>query len=196
MSQKINTQLSLDVGEEKLESAPPRPALPPKLDRRPEFDGIRLRFWPKVKKGEPNECWEWQAAIGTRGYGQFAFLGANRRTHRVTWILEYGFIPDQLHVLHTCDNRRCCNPSHLFLGTNLDNVADRCAKNRSADMEGESNSNAKLSEADVLQIFELRKSGIVTKEIARRYGVTIGHIYQILGGRQWSSLKTESKTTT
>jgi HNH endonuclease len=77
-----------------------------------------------------NECWDWNGTIATNGYGRvFAnnkWIGA----HRVVWEFVYGKIPDGLYVLHRCDNRRCCNPNHLFLGTHLDNVRDATLKGR------------------------------------------------------------------
>lgn len=98
--------------------------------RKKESKPLAERFWGKVKKGEG--CWEWQGSINTTGYGQI-YLGAGRRrsvTHRVSYELAKGPIPDGLVVMHSCDNPRCVNPDHLSVGTHADNAADRDAKGR------------------------------------------------------------------
>lgn len=78
-------------------------------------------------------CWEWQRAVdpGT-GYGLNSWKGKNIQAHRSMWLAVHDSIPEGLWVLHKCDNRRCCNPDHLFLGTAQDNMADMCAKGRHA----------------------------------------------------------------
>lgn len=101
------------------------------------------RFWPKVKVGAPDECWEWQAVLRhhrrplpagsvVKGqYGQFRVTSQySTAAHRMAWQLANGPIPDGKLVCHTCDNRKCCNPAHLFLGTLSDNMRDCSAKGR------------------------------------------------------------------
>jgi hypothetical protein len=88
------------------------------------------RFWDKVKIAGPNECWEWQAAIGTSGYGKMGFNGKSEYAHRVCFILEHHEIPKGLVVMHTCDNRICVNPKHLKLGTQKENLKDMTDKGR------------------------------------------------------------------
>jgi hypothetical protein len=97
---------------------------------------LHNRFWSKVNANSPAECWPWTGGVTHNGYGKFSLgpLCARRivRSHRLVWEMVHGAVPDGMQVLHRCDNPRCCNPEHLFLGTNADNVADKVAKNRQA----------------------------------------------------------------
>lgn len=91
--------------------------------------GVSERFWEKVdKSGGEDSCWIWTGAIDTPRYGAFRYNGKKVNSHRMAWRLVNGEIPDGLLVCHKCDNRLCCNPSHMFLGTHLDNNRDMIAK--------------------------------------------------------------------
>ena len=88
------------------------------------------RFWSKVDAAPSDMCWEWLAGKTREGYGQFKVDGKQHPAHRVAFKLAYGYLPAGLLVRHTCDNPGCCNPNHLILGTNQDNMSDVAARNR------------------------------------------------------------------
>jgi len=89
---------------------------------------IEDRFWAKVTKLGPDDCWKWQGRCDSKmGYGNFDHPGVGKLAHRYSWKLHHGNIGN-LCVLHECDNPPCVNPSHLFLGTKQDNNADCKAK--------------------------------------------------------------------
>jgi hypothetical protein len=97
-----------------------------------DYTGIRLRALAKgVERSGPDECWEWTKGT-SMGYGRVyvSELFSPYWTHRLAWEAAFGPVPDGLCVLHKCDNRRCCNPNHLFLGTRCDNMKDMAAKGR------------------------------------------------------------------
>lgn len=88
-------------------------------------------FWPKVDQSAGEAaCWPWQGAISSWGYGTVNFRGHGYGAHKLAWMMANGEVPEGLCVLHRCDNRPCCNPGHLFLGTKKDNGQDAKQKGR------------------------------------------------------------------
>ena len=143
-------------------------------------------FLAKVHIGEPpaKECWEWQGRKDKGGYGR---LDA-RLAHRVAWELLEGPIPENLCVLHSCDNPSCVNPYHLFLGTQKDNVADMIAKGRGSNRIGESNPNAQITEFDALEIRRLSQAGLKNRQLAGLFRMSSGQISNIITKQAWSHL--------
>lgn len=149
------------------------------------------RFWPKVKVGDVSDCWEWQADLSTKGYGRFR--GDDGRvifSHRQAWIMSQGPIPNGLLVCHKCDNRSCCNPAHLFLGTPAENTADMMSKNRhkTSPLRGSQSASSKVNERDVMDIRTRRASGESNAQIAADYGLCISAISHIATRRNWKHI--------
>ena len=142
------------------------------------------RFWLKVAvTDDPDQCWEWQASTTKDGYGHIGFNGTVLRSHRIAYTLVKGD-PGSLFVLHQCDNRRCCNPAHLFLGTHLDNAQDKAAKGRGNQPQGEQHGACKLTAAQVWAIRQKFMLGSITKrELAADFHVSATHIGNIISGK-------------
>lgn len=154
-------------------------------------EAVAARFWAKVDKSAgPDACWPWTASLHGHGYGRFKLesyvqVGSNR----MAYALHHKADPGPLCVCHSCDNRPCCNPAHLWLGTNDDNMADMAAKGRSKTppSKGAQNGNAKLSEAQIETVKAMIRAGKTNIEIARPFGVTHQLISRIRRGRAWGS---------
>lgn len=154
---------------------------------------VDSRFWAKVDKS--GSCWLWLAGKDQLGYGMFWIDGHTVHAHRVAWMLRHGLVPNGVLVCHECDEPGCVNPSHLFLGTQADNMADREAKGRGRYPDppvnrGESHGNAKLTVAKVrrakrLYQSEERRYGDMAR-LAKEYGVSLSTVYNAVKGRTWS----------
>lgn len=141
------------------------------------------RFWAKVKIGGLEECWSWNAALHSKkGYGSFHAERPDK-SHRIAFRLSRGVIPVGAHVLHRCDNPGCCNPVHLFIGTNHDNVLDAKAKGRRC--VGTRMKDAKLSYDKADEIRKLRAQGISFRKLGRMFGVNHSQIRRICKDLIW-----------
>lgn len=150
-------------------------------------------LWQRVSNyGDPNKCWEWQGST-RRGYGQMRVGHKYWSTHKLAYVLVKGD-PGDLFVCHTCDNKKCCNPDHLWLGTNDDNMADMVAKGRSPRRFGESNPQSKLTEGDIRQILNLRVAGRTQRSIADQFMISNQHVSRIVNGKQWGSVPDRSSS--
>ncbi len=136
-------------------------------------------FWARVDK--TGDCWEWTGTCNNTGYGTLSYQGQPCVAHRVAAFLS-GLVAtiaapkskqDKGHVLHKCDNRKCCNPAHFFLGNYTDNQLDCYAKGRDGKAKGAAHSNARLTNQDVVEIRELYASGFFKQqELATAYEVS------------------------
>src|SRR5512139_2445457 len=136
------------------------------------------RFLAKTEKTEED-------GFSNVGYGVFSVDKKAVLAHRLSWVINFGEIPDGLFVCHKCDNRKCVNPKHLFLGTAMDNNLDMVAKGRDAKVFGEKHPKAKLSSSQVAEIKELYSTGKYTcRELGKAYGVYHSQILNIANGKQ------------
>jgi hypothetical protein len=160
-------------------------------------DKIAQRFWSKVDKTDG--CWNWKAAVWN-GYGNFRVksYGSMARSHRVAWELTFGEIPDRMCVCHKCDNRICCNPSHLFLGTQGDNVRDMDLKGRRGkyhgQYDGERGGKVKLNELQVRIIRRFDEEPRILRQIdvADIFNVTQATVWRIFRGITWKHLNRQA----
>lgn len=144
----------------------------------------------RVHKVPWSGCWLWDRALNASGYGNFAppaaycdgRIVAMQLAHRLAYEAYVAPIPDGMSVCHHCDVRACCNPDHLWLGTNADNVSDRARKGRSAKMIGHANGRAKLTGEAVEAILRLDAP---TRELATRFGVSMSTVQRVRGGKSW-----------
>jgi hypothetical protein len=158
------------------------------------------RFWKKVAKSNPENCWIWTGYCVPAGYGQIGFRYGLYFTHRISWYIETGIDPSEKFVLHKCDNPPCVNPNHLFLGDALLNSQDMMAKGRadhSKNPFGEAQSKSKLTEIQIVEIWQLHlHKGLGERKLAEIFNVTPANIHAILSGKTWKHLIPENTVPT
>jgi HNH endonuclease len=143
-------------------------------------------FWLKVARGTPDACWPWVGKQFSNGYGRVQIGRHNGTTaHRYLWTLLHGEPSAILEICHTCDNRVCCNPAHLFIGTPKDNAQDKMRKGRVARITGERNGSCKLTRS---QVEAIRQSTLSHRETARTYGVSESNVRMIRKLETWRAL--------
>lgn len=154
-----------------------------------KYKTLKECVYSGISNLHPAECWEWEKGISQiGGYGQLWWDKKHYKAHRASWIVHNGEIPLGLMVCHKCDNTKCINPSHLFLGSSLDNNRDRKLKGRNADISGERNPFSKLKNKQVLIIKERIKNGENIKLISNDFNVSYYTIWSIKAGINWKNI--------
>lgn len=138
-------------------------------------------FLNKISINSDNGCWEWSGYVNVDGYGRISISAQMHLVHRVSYLFHKGDIGN-FYVLHTCDNPKCCNPDHLFLGTHEDNMADRARKKKSK-------LGNKLSKLEVKEIRNILLNGNTTQvRLAQQYRVSQSSISQISTHKAWRNI--------
>lgn len=128
------------------------------------------------------ECWEWLGEIN-HGYGRIRVGGKKMRAHRVAFWLANGLDPGELLVCHTCDNKKCVNPLHLYIGTNQDNSDDAVSRGRTT--RGDGHPKNKLTPEQVAMVLATAGQRGSGRRLARQYGVSPAAISAIRHGKNW-----------
>lgn len=178
---------------------------------------IEPRFSAQFDQLGPEDCWLWKGARYPVGYGKICVLGKSRGAHRVAlWLAGKFDLESPLYVLHSCDNRLCVNPAHLRPGTQKENIGDACRRGRmifqtdpsrivrgddhparrnpdlrrrmSERQAGEQSHRAKLTEADVRKIFDMRAQRMTQDEIASSFSISREQVGNILRRKAWGHL--------
>lgn len=164
---------------------------------------LEERYWAKIDRRGPDECWPWTGGLGGSPYGLFwdgsYYEGTNHprmvTATRVGYKLRVGPIPSGFLVCHTCDNPPCHNDRHWFLGTPSDNQRD-CAekgRNRAPKNQGSRHGRSKVTESQVDEIRKKYLSGrYLQKDLAEEYGILQQQVSRIVRGRSWSHMSTSS----
>lgn len=153
----------------------------------------KVKTWEEIifnKIEKTDTCWNWVGQLDKDGYGVFTRKRSGSRknythkAHRTAYRILKGEIPERISVLHTCDNRRCCNPEHLFLGTQMDNIRDAIAKKRAPQCaKGEFNPRHKIKDSDVEDLRQMFKSGNYSKvELSRLFKISETQTREIIKG--------------
>lgn len=159
---------------------------------------IKNRFMLKVLKSKSavDACWDWKTSTFIVGYGAFWYKGRQHSAHRISYRLFIGDIPKDLCILHKCDNRKCTNPSHLFLGTKKDNSEDMVRKGRwkgkpikKGEQLGSKHYQTNLIENNIPKIREMAKDKVLHSIIAQRFNVSRACIRNILYKNTWTHVK-------
>ena len=151
-------------------------------------------LWSKVEKKGEDECWPWIGFRNKDGYGRVQINDWQYYAHRVIYNLVYPGVIDirapkltdeKGFLLHTCDNPSCCNPKHLWVGTHRENMEDKVRKNRQKRFPTDTGPRCKLTMTQAREARQLRKDGIPTRELAKRFGISLPSMKTLLAGKSY-----------
>ena len=151
-----------------------------------------LRQAMDARTDKSGGCWNWTGGMHGVGYGSLSKkLHASGYAHRAAYELANGPIPKGAYVLHKCDNRRCVNPAHLFVGSHLDNIKDMQAKGRhkGGSLPGAKNPSAKFSPEQIGAIRERAQAGVQKKCIEQEFGISETQYYRVVRGQSWKGIE-------
>lgn len=149
------------------------------------IEQIKQRIHEMTKIDPVTGCWVWQGKK-SHGYGHLRVKGGERLAHRMAYRIFKGDIPEGLGVLHDCDNPACCNPDHLHLGTQADNVREMHERNRAGKARGEKAGNHVFTDEDVIRIREIYASKEMTPgQLAKHFDVSVPAIHAVITGKTW-----------
>jgi len=143
--------------------------------------------WKQINRKSEDECWEWIGKSLSKGYGHLRINNKDCYSHRMVYIETYGSIPEGLCILHTCNNPKCCNPKHLYVGTHADNM-EQMSKDGRSNM-GEKHPNSRLSNQIIIKIRFLYSTGKYSQKcLGKMVGVSQGQISRIIKKDGWKHI--------
>ncbi len=160
-----------------------------------QIERLKERFWKKVEIRGEDDCWEWTAALNTSGYGHIQ-VSTKRLSvaHRVCYMLRFGDIPPKMLVCHSCDNPKCVNPKHLWIGTHNQNMEDMASKIRSSNPSSRKVwTNPEIINQTVLEIVDKYKKGMSQAELALEFSLSKNTISRIVLGRSRGAITGQKK---
>jgi len=149
-----------------------------------KYGPVKDKIFNNIKKNE-NGCWEWTGGLSARGYASMHYEGKRTPLHRLSYILFRGPIPNDKLACHTCDNKKCINPDHIYIGTHKTNFRDAKERNRLRTRRGSAHPSSKLNEDKVRFIRFHYQNGFDIREMSSFFGVTKSILYQTAKGQRW-----------
>jgi hypothetical protein len=148
----------------------------------------KKKFWKKVDVSDDNnKCWEWMGSQ-IKGYGQKSCSYKSYAAHRIAYYLHYNEWPNGMMVLHICNNKLCCNPHHLKLGTSYENIQDAKKDGLIIPLLGENHPSTYITNKQCLEIVDKIKNGVSCAKIVKEYNIKNSVVYHIKHGYSWKHL--------
>lgn len=152
----------------------------------PSLNQLIERFWSYADMSNLNGCWNWKLVLTKRGYGAIRLLNRPFQAHRFSKMVVGYLIPPKMLACHTCDNRKCVNPDHIYIGTPKQNSQDMVLRHRVP--VGERRHNAVLSDAGVIEMRRLRDGGVTLERLAAMFNTTSGNVHRVCKRRTWTHI--------